>query len=725
MEDQKGLKRLMDERIAKLNDLKEKGVEPYPHSFIPKDKAADLHKRFSKLKKAEHTKVKGVVAGRIRSIRVMGKVSFADLEDSTGRIQLYFRLDNFEKSEFKLLKKLDSGDFLGAEGIIFKTKTGELTIEVKKFTILSKAIRPLPSNWYGLKDPETRYRNRAIDLVMNPEVKKVFEMRTKAITLMREFLEKEGFIEVETPLLQPVYGGANANPFMTHLNSLNMDIYLAISPELYLKRLIVGGYDKVYTICKNFRNEGIDRSHNPEFTMMECYASYWDYNDMMKLTEEMYDYIFKKILGTTKVKFEGKTLDFKAPWKKMTMYQAIKKFTGVQVKGLNKAEILAEVKKAGLKFEHDKKASRGIIIIELFDQFCSDNIMQPTHIIDHPWESTPLCKVHRKNKDLIERFEPFAFGYELGNAYTELNDPIRQRELFEDQVKRMDGGEEETHPQDEEFIEAMEYGMPPTGGLGIGFDRLVMFLTGQRSIRDVIFFPFMRGKKEAIKGRKLSIAPEIFQKFPDLTVGVVLAKGINNKGKSKEIRDLIKAEIKNKQIKQLGLEPNIIAWREAFKSFGAKKYKSSVEAVTKRILDNKELNQINNVVDIYNYICFKHLVPLGGDDLDHVDGSIILKYAKGDEQFIRLNSDENAPPKEGEIVYSDDKEILCRRWNWRECDKSKMTEDTKNVALVVEGLPPVDNIKEITKELAGLIKKVCGGEVTFEIITKNNPEVGL
>ncbi len=488
----KGLKKLMEERLAKLRALKEAGIEPYPHRFKKKHYAGVLQEKYTKLKRGEHTRVRVIVAGRIRSIRLMGKASFLDIEDSTGKIQLYFQQDKLGKANYKLIKKLDIGDFIGARGVLFKTKTGELTVNVSGFTILAKALRPLPSNWFGLKDPELRYRHRALDLIMNPDVRQRFVIRTKALKLMREYLNKQGYLEVETPLLQPVYGGAKATPFITHLKALDMKLYLSISPELYLKRLIVGGYEKVYTISKNFRNEGIDKSHNPEFTMMECYAAYHDYNDMMRLTEGMFQYIFKKILGTTKVKYEGKTLDFKAPWKRLTMYQAIKKHLGIDVAKLTKEEILAEVKAKQLKFEYDEEWSKGVIVMELFEQFVAKEIIQPTFITDHPKESTPLCKPHPKNPELIERFEPFAYGYELGNAYTELNDPILQRQLFEEQKKLMEQGHEDAHPLDEDFLIALEYGMPPTGGLGIGFDRMVMFLTGQHSIRDVILFPFMR-----------------------------------------------------------------------------------------------------------------------------------------------------------------------------------------------------------------------------------------
>ncbi len=495
VESKKGLKKLMEERLRKLKEFRQLCIDVYPHSFKRKHTTEQLRKRFNKLKKGQITKSRAVVAGRIKAIRIMGKASFLDIKDGTGRIQLYFH-KNTLKEKYKLLKKLDVGDFLGCSGFIFKTKTGELTIHVQSFVILAKAIRPLPSEWYGLRDAELRYRHRELDMLMNPEIKKIFITRSKALTLMREFLNKKGYLEVETPLLQPIYGGGHAKPFITHLNALDMRLYLSISPELYLKRLIIGGFEKVYTISKNFRNEGIDRSHNPEFTMMECYAAYHDYNDMMVLVEELYEFIFKKILGTTKLKYEGNILDFKRPWKRLTMYDAIKKHLGINVEKLNKEEIIAETKKKGLKLDYKDNWTKGVVVIELFEEYVANKIIQPTFITDHPKESTPLCKLHRSNPELIERFEPLAAGYELGNAYTELNDPLLQRKLFKEQVKKRQLGDEEAHPFDENFLEALELGMPPTGGLGLGFDRMVMLLTGQHSIREVIIFPFMKETTE-------------------------------------------------------------------------------------------------------------------------------------------------------------------------------------------------------------------------------------
>ena len=482
---------IINERKRKLNELR-KIVNPYPHKFEVKDYSEDIKDNNAKLKNDERTKTKAIIAGRVITIRDIGKIIFATIQDGKGKLQLIFQKEETNKNDFELFKKyVDAGDFIGAHGIIMKTRTGEISVLVKNFQVLSKSLLPLPEKWHGLKDEEERYRKRYLDLIINPEVRKIFDKRTKIINAIREIMVKKEIIEVETPFLQTLYGGAAAKPFKTHLNALNIELFLAVSPELYLKRLIVGGYDRVYTISRNFRNEGIDRWHNPEFTMMEIYCSYWDYSDMMELTEEIYEYVAKKINGSTKVNFKGKVIDFKRPWKKMTMNDAIKKWAEINVNKMSDKEISDFVKKNKIDSKEDVW---GWNVQAIFEHFCEDKIEQPTFILDHPLETTPLCKTHRDKKlcRLIERFEPFCMGAELGNAYSELNDPELQRELLEMQKKMLKKGDEKANPLDEDFLNAMEIGMPPTGGLGLGIDRMVMLLTEQESIKDVILFPFMK-----------------------------------------------------------------------------------------------------------------------------------------------------------------------------------------------------------------------------------------
>jgi lysyl-tRNA synthetase class 2 len=422
----------------------------------------------------------------------MGKASFLHVQDQSGKIQIYLRQDEVGEKSYKLFKKFDLGDIIGIEGTIFTTKAGEVSVWAKKVTLLCKSIRPLPEKFHGLKDTELRYRKRSLDLISNPEVKEIFIKRTKVFDFIRNYLNNKNFMEVETPIIQPIYGGAAARPFKTHLNDLKMDVYLRVSDELYLKRLIVGGFERVYEFSKDFRNEGVDSTHNPEFTQVEFYQSYADYNDMMKTTEEIISGACKYINGTTKVKFKGHKIDIKKPFKRMTMKDAIKTHGRIDVDKLNDKELKKKLDQNKLEYH---KFSKGVAIQLLFEHFAEDKLIQPTFIIEHPRETTPLCKVSRNDPDLIERFELFVAGFELSNAYSELNDPVKQRELLEDQAKQLKSGDEEANPMDEDFVKAIEVGMPPTGGVGIGLDRLLMVLTGKDSIKEVILFPFMKSFK--------------------------------------------------------------------------------------------------------------------------------------------------------------------------------------------------------------------------------------
>ena len=478
------------ERLKKIEELKKLGVNPYPYSYDVKSYSLELQEKYKKLKPEEKTKDAVKIAGRLMTFRDLGKITFGVLQDSKGKIQVTLQKSETPEKDISFFKKfIDSGDFIGVEGTIFRTKRGELSILVKKVHLLSKSILPLPEKWHGLTDKEERYRKRYLDLIMNPDVKSVFLKREKIIDSIREFLKARGFVETDTPYLQTIYGGAGARPFKTHLNALDIPLFLSISPELYLKRLIVGGFDKVFTIARNFRNEGIDKWHNPEFTMMEIYQAYADYTDMMELTEDLFVYVCKKVLGTTKVKVQGYEIDFKKPWKRMTMAEAIKKYAKINVLKMSEQELLDFVEER--KIEH-KYTSWGWLVATIFKHFCEKELIQPTFVVDHPKELTPLCKVHRDDPRLIERFETFCLGAELANAYSELNDPEIQKVLLEEQQKMLSQGDEEANPFDSDFVNALEVGMPPTGGLGIGIDRMLILLTGQESIRDIILFPFMK-----------------------------------------------------------------------------------------------------------------------------------------------------------------------------------------------------------------------------------------
>ncbi len=489
--------KLVEERLKKLQEIKESGVNPYPYKYSKNSDSAKIKEKYSNLKPEEHSKDSVKVAGRVMLLRRMGKVSFATIKDNHGTIQLYLRSEDVGEENYDLLKKFDLGDFIGAEGEIFRTKMGEISIYVRKFEMLCKSIRPLPDKFHGLKDQELKYRKRYLDLIMNNESREILEKRMKMMHAIREFMNKQGFLEVETPILHPIYGGAAAKPFKTFHNDLKMELFLRISPELYLKRLIVGGFEKVYDINKNFRNESIDTTHNPEFTMLEAYWAYVDYNDIMKLTEDLYEYVAIKVNGTTKSVYKGQEIDVKAPWKRITMLDAIKQYAGIDAGNMTSAQLKEFVDKNNVEFNSED--TWGNYVIAIFEHFCEHKFVQPTFVIDHPEESTPLCKRHRKDPRLIERFEPFCCGMELANAYSELNDPLHQRKLLEDQARQLKAGNEEANPVDEDFLEAIDHGMPPTGGLGIGLDRMAMLILGQESIRDVILFPTMKPENQGQK----------------------------------------------------------------------------------------------------------------------------------------------------------------------------------------------------------------------------------
>lgn len=477
------------ERKNKLEKLKKIGISPFDITSFNRDKKAqEVIDNFSKLEGK-----KAVVAGRLVSLRKIGQLSFGHLLDVSGKIQLYMKSEETEKyAEFLTGNLLDVGDIVGAEGIVTKTKTGEISILVKKLTLLSKAMLPLPEKWHGLKDMEIRYRQRYVDLIVNPEVKKTFMIRTKTIDTIREFLNSKSYIEVETPILQSIYGGAAAKPFKTFFNELKMDVFLRVSNELYLKRLIVGGLEKVYEFSKVFRNEAIDTKHNPEFTNLEFYEAYINRDQMIEIFTELMKTVAKKVLGTTKTEYQGNQIDF-AKWEKAKMTDLIKTHLGIDVLKMSSKQLKdAAIKN---KVELPPDASDGEIINALFESF-DKKIIQPTIVLDHPAETTPLCKL-TKDKRFVERFEVFVCGMELANAYSELNDPVLQKELLEKQVKERKRTDEPwTESLDQDFIRSIEYGMPPTAGIGIGIDRLIMLLTNSASIRDVIFFPFMKKEEE-------------------------------------------------------------------------------------------------------------------------------------------------------------------------------------------------------------------------------------
>jgi len=485
----------MDERenrIAHLNALRERGIEPYPNRVERTQEIATVLEHFDEWLGEEGNYT---LVGRIRLMRRMGKATFAQIEDGTGRIQVYLNINDLGEEAYRTVKLLDIGDFVQMSGFLFRTQVGERTLHVKNYTVLSKSLRPLPEKFHGLEDKELRQRKRYLDLLANgDEVRSVFVIRSRTISAMRRFLDAHSFVEVETPILQPLYGGATARPFITHHNTLERDLYLRIAVELYLKRLIVGGFERVYEIGRNFRNEGIDRSHNPEFTMMECYQAYADYSDMMRLVEAMMCYIAQEVKGSARITYQGTEIDLTPPWPRYRLLDAIAEFTGVDVNRFpDKESLAAEMRIRG--YEADPRIGRGRLIDDLKGIMFRRGIpalRQALFLTDYPVDVSPLAKRHGELPGLAERFQPFIGGLECGNAFTELNDPLDQRVRFEDQMRQRVLGDEESQVLDEDFLEALEVGMPPTGGVGVGVDRLVMLMADQESIRDVLLFPTLR-----------------------------------------------------------------------------------------------------------------------------------------------------------------------------------------------------------------------------------------
>ena len=482
------INRLMQIRIDKLKELQEQGKDPFEITKYDRTE-------FSKDIKDNYEMYEGKdvsVAGRIMAKRIMGKASFCTIQDSKGKIQSYVSINDLGEESYKAFKTFDIGDIIGLKGFVFKTKTEEISIHAKEVVLLTKSLRDLPEKFHGLKDVDLRYRQRYVDLIVNPEVKETFLLRSKILREVKRYLDNEGYLEVDTPILNTIAGGATARPFITHHNTLDMDMYLRIANELYLKRLIVGGFDRVYEMGRMFRNEGMDIKHNPEFTNIEFYAAYQDYNDMMDLSENMIRTVAKNCLGTAKINYQGTDIDLESPWRRVTMIDSIKEVTGVDFNQINSdEEAIAIAKEKGVEVE-EAKQTRGYIINAFFEEFVEETLTEPTFIYDYPVEVSPLTKRKPSDKRLVERFELFIDGREYGNAYSELNDPIDQRGRFVEQLKQRDAGDEEANMMDEDFCMAIEYGMPPTGGMGIGIDRLVMLLTDSASIRDVILFPTMK-----------------------------------------------------------------------------------------------------------------------------------------------------------------------------------------------------------------------------------------
>lgn len=720
-------------RLKKLEELRQKGINVYPTTFPHDNAIKPIVDNFANFDGIEVS-----TAGRIMSWREHGKSTFGHLQDETGQIQIYFKIDEMSKEAYQLLKYLDIGDIIGVKGTAFKTHRGEITILVKEWQLLTKSLRPLPEKWEGLTDKETRFRKRYLDLLMNEDSRRIFRIRHSLVRGIREFLDRKGLTEVEVPILQPLYGGANAKPFTTHINSLDSLAYLKIASELYLKRLVVGGIGGVYDISKNFRNEGVDQTHYFEFTMLEAYVPYINYQQMMDLLEEMMRYLAMDVLKTEVVKVLDKEVNLNQEWKRISMYDLIKEDQGIDVTIMSDEELLAYAHSKNIDLEGNTR--RGEIIFYIFDKISSKKLMNPTWVYDYPMEISPLSKRNFEHPEIAERFELYIGGKEIMDGWSEKNDPVDQRNSFEaENYRKLDSESEVAQPIDEDFIEAMEYGMAPMAGVGVGIERLTEFFTNVWVIQETILFPFKKPiventQEEDDGTQKFVVTKKIFEQYPDTLIGVIIAKNIHNGDSTDEIRSLlqtesnkIKAEVTEETLKT---NPKITVWRETFKKFGSKpsEYRSSVENLPRMILKGRELRSENKLVDIYNYISLKHMLPAGGEDLDKIEGSIKLTIASANEVPVKLIGDENEEaPYEGEVIYKDNLGAICRRWNWREADRTKLTKDTKNAVFVLEALAPVnkEELNSALKELAELIEKYTNAKTRYNILDKYEPQIAL
>jgi lysyl-tRNA synthetase class 2 len=490
---QKSESEIIKSREENFKFLKDAGIATFKYSYERTANINQILEKYKEIQEGVESEAFEKVAGRIISIRLHGKTIFGHIKDENGKLQFYLRKDDVGEQNFEIFKKIDIGDIIGIEGKIFKTRTGEITVKIKEYELLTKSLLPLPEKWHGLKDKEIRYRKRYLDLISNDDVRESFKIRSKIIKEIRNYLDSLGFLEVETPMMHPIPGGAKAKPFLTHHNALDMDLYLRIAPELYLKRLLVGGFEKVYEINRNFRNEGISIKHNPEFTMLELYVAYADYKVVMKIAEDLVVNVADKILGKRVLEYQGEKIDLTPPWRKLSMVDAIKEFAGIDVKKETEQELIKKLEGREINLRKDIK--KGELIALIFEEFVEEKLIQPIFITDFPVEVSPLAKASRDNPGFTERFEPYIFGREIGNGFSELNDPIEQEKRFREQIE-MDTEGEVARVIDEDFIEALKVGMPPAGGLGIGIDRLVMFFVNAASIRDVILFPLLRPEKK-------------------------------------------------------------------------------------------------------------------------------------------------------------------------------------------------------------------------------------
>lgn len=712
---------LEEARLEKLKKIKEIGWNPYAASYPKTHVISDALKSEGKVVKT---------AGRIMSFREHGNIAFADLKDETGKIQIFFRKNLLGDKAYKNLKLLDIGDFIGVTGEVVRTVAGEISIAPTSYALLTKALLPLPSEWYGIKDVETRYRQRYLDLILNPEVRERFNIRTKLVGGIREYLDKLGFWEVETPTLQPLYGGANAKPFKTHLNALDQDVYLRIADELYLKRLIVGGYEKVYEIAKDFRNEGIDHTHFPEFTMIEWYEAYADYNRVMDVAEGLFKHLAKKIYGHTTLEIDGKKIDIGKEWPRIEMTKILKDKLDLDVEKETEESLREYIKKNASGIQLVGGETKGQLIFAIFEHAIPKLFDEPTWIIDYPEDVSPLSKSHRSKPGWVERFEGYIGGKEIADGWSELTDPEIQRKRFMADLKAVRKDKEEAQHVDEDFLTAMEYGMPPLGGIGIGIDRLAMFFTNTWAIKEIVLFPTLKVEKEIGQTNdKDSIEilnkPEIFftnknvkEKFPSTCIGVAVIKGVkiekSNPDLEKEKEKLI-SSFENLTTEQIGEFPEIKSYRKLYKEIGVDWHsrRPSPEALLRRIALKKGLYTVNTCVDAYNLVVIKNRVSVGAFDYDKVNFPTELKLAEDGEEILLLGDDNPTQLKKGEVAYFDTEGPFNIDFNYRDAQRTAVQMDTKNIYINVDGIYDIssEQVENVLKEACDNIIKYCGGKL--------------
>lgn len=718
---------IREDRLKKLEGLKQKGVNPFPSQAIRKHTIQQAREMMDQ---------EVQVAGRLLVIREHGKIAFADLADGTGKIQLLLRQDALGEA-FNLLKLLDTGDYIEIQGKVTTTKAGETTIDVEKFKLLTKSIRPLPDSWGGFKDVEERFRQRYVDLLINPDIRKIFEIRAKVTKLLRKYLDDRGFLEMKTPVLQPIYGGTTALPFMTHHNALDSDLYLRIADELYLKRLVVGGFEKVYEIGTDFRNEGIDRWHNPEFTQLEFYQAYTDYNDLMKMTEEMLSEIVKEVTGSYEVTYGEAKINFKAPWKRLPYRKAILEATGIDIdKTKTLEELKTAVKEKGIRVDYKDAPDVPAILDAIIKVAVRPKIIHPTFFTDYPYFMRPLAKRKVDDPEKAEVFQLVVAGTELINAYSELNDPIDQLARWQEDERRSKEGVVEHQVVDEDYIRALEYGMPPTAGWGMGIERFLAIITNSHSIKEVILFPTLRPtdqKKPVVKPKithqapsTLSfIDPEVHEKLPGMKFGVARIEGVKITKKSDKL-EAYKVQTLEKlsglTLEKVDQMPTIQAYRKLFKAFGIDWHSRhpSPDALLRRIAQGRGLYVVNTLVDAYNLAVLETKIGLGAFNAAKLELPVVLRFAAEGEQMSLIGEDKPTIVHGNELVYADQKQVITLDLNYRDSDKTKITEKTKDIVLFADGCEGISDEEVMTGLEKGIeyIREFCGGTLKEKELVK-------